>query len=227
MKISLIESDQQLRGAISSNLEKLNLQVALSQPSFSSFIEVFSLQAVMDVLIYNIEKAEDLGQLHKIKRLFPATYLITYGKPCEKEFIHKALENGADAFVIKDKNFLEAMNIAVGSVRVGQSLVISKTNNLLFKEEDKKVKRESSFKQHLLWLKAKNKLKPKEEMVAGDLLKGYTYEETASKNYMSINTVRYYVKSLYRKLEVNSRSSLSALVYSPDRWELNGAAANY
>ena len=51
-------------------------------------------------------------------------------------------------------------------------------------------------------------LREREQQVAAGLVIGQSYQEIADENYISINTVRHYVKVLYKKLDVSNRVQL-------------------
>ncbi|MBL7784100.1 MAG: response regulator transcription factor [Saprospiraceae bacterium] len=51
-------------------------------------------------------------------------------------------------------------------------------------------------------------LTEREQIVIHQLKDGHTYNEIAQKLGLSINGVRYYIKSIYRKLQINSRGEL-------------------
>ncbi|MCI4647232.1 response regulator transcription factor [Phaeodactylibacter sp.] len=51
-------------------------------------------------------------------------------------------------------------------------------------------------------------LKHREKQVAYGLINGLTYEQIATRHYVSVNTVRYYVRSLYKKTAVKNKMQL-------------------
>ena len=51
-------------------------------------------------------------------------------------------------------------------------------------------------------------LSDREKQVATLLLQGKTYKRIAAELYISENTVKYYVKNIYSKLNIQSRSEL-------------------
>ena len=67
----------------------------------------------------------------------------------------------------------------------------------------------------ILFIEAKktlalNLLKTKEEKILQHLRDGSTYNETAEKMGISVNGVRFYVKKIYKKLDVNNvRAAIS------------------
>ncbi|RME98780.1 MAG: LuxR family transcriptional regulator [Bacteroidetes bacterium] len=52
------------------------------------------------------------------------------------------------------------------------------------------------------------RLTAQEQRLCEQLTTGKSYQEIADALFISINTVRYHVKNLYLKLEVNSRAAL-------------------
>jgi DNA-binding NarL/FixJ family response regulator len=57
----------------------------------------------------------------------------------------------------------------------------------------------------------------KEWTIVTLLSNGYQYKEIARLTGMGIDTIRYYVKSIYKKFEVKSKTQLSTLVHSLNR----------
>jgi len=52
------------------------------------------------------------------------------------------------------------------------------------------------------------KLKPKEYVIVKSLVDGLSYEDIAHSLELSIDGVRYYIKNIYKKLQVNSKSQV-------------------
>ena len=65
----------------------------------------------------------------------------------------------------------------------------------------------SPIEQNFLLQRAHN-LKRKEKIVLNLLIEGLTYEEIGDNLDMTINGIRYLVKNIYKKLQVNSRVEL-------------------
>lgn len=61
------------------------------------------------------------------------------------------------------------------------------------------------------------KLSPKEQQVLAELCKGLQYKEIAALMSISINTVNYHIKNIYRKMNVTSRSEVINSVLYLDR----------
>jgi len=63
---------------------------------------------------------------------------------------------------------------------------------------------------HQVPLKKENKLSQKERTILQELATGSSYAAIAEKVFLSVDGVRYYVRSIYRKLQVHSRTEAVA-----------------
>ena len=55
-------------------------------------------------------------------------------------------------------------------------------------------------------------LSRREREVAYRLAEGYSYQATADQLHVSLNTVRFHVKNIYRKLEVHNKAQVIRMV---------------
>jgi DNA-binding NarL/FixJ family response regulator len=107
---------------------------------------------------------------------------------------------------------LRDLEHAVDSLVSGESWVDPKATRLLLeKVREREVSRQKEKHGNLNGLRDEYELKPKEVEVLKGLLAAEKYVEIAGRIGKSVDTVRYYVKILYRKLGVNSRSELYLL----------------
>ncbi|MEO8146142.1 MAG: response regulator transcription factor [Bacteroidia bacterium] len=60
-------------------------------------------------------------------------------------------------------------------------------------------------------------LTSREKEIAGLLAEGYLYKEIAGKLFLGVDTVRTYVRSIYKKLEVHSRTQALNIMYPNER----------
>ena len=58
----------------------------------------------------------------------------------------------------------------------------------------------------------KHWLSRREREVAHNLAEGHSYQAIADKLHVSLNTVRFHVKNIYRKLEVHNKAQIIRMV---------------
>lgn len=59
-------------------------------------------------------------------------------------------------------------------------------------------------------------LSRREREVAYNLAEGHSYQATAERLHVSLNTVRFHVKNIYRKLDVHNKAQVIRMVIKGD-----------
>ena len=107
----------------------------------------------------------------------------------------EAILAGASGYLIKSsipENILENIRIVYkGGSPLTPSIARKIFQNIQFRQDNKKEK---------IYLSSR------ETEVLNGLVKGLTYKMIADKHFISIDTVRTYIRCVYEKLEVHSRS---------------------
>jgi len=166
----------------------------LRETSVDRLLPSLSLNA-MDICILDI----DLG-LEQIERLFAmsalenSSHILIYADEHQMDSMRKCMEYGAKGFLKKGVQEAELL-FAMASVLEGESFISPVLATHLFKTYQRK------------W-KLLNELTEREILVVNGLVEGSSYKQIAQQNHMSINTVRDYVKKIYRKLHIQSRGEL-------------------
>ena len=73
----------------------------------------------------------------------------------------------------------------------------------------------ASFQKHGTAADKRTHLSPREEMVVNCLAKGLTYKQIADQLEISIDTIRTYLRRIYEKLHVQSRTEAVAKYLRP------------
>ena len=116
----------------------------------------------------------------------------------DSETIFTALKYGVVGYIDKqffDKNYIEIFDIVIhGGAYMTPKIARKVVNN---------------FKQHNLRLE---RLTNRENEIANSIIEGLSYKLIANKYNISIDTVRIHIKSIYRKLKINSKGELFNMI---------------
>lgn len=78
--------------------------------------------------------------------------------------------------------------------------------------QHEKVKKAGKLDIQVIQQKAREPLSEQEVSIVDLLLKGKSYKQITHEKFISINTVKFHAKNIYRKLAISSRSELSSLL---------------
>lgn len=175
-------------------------KLLFSATSTEAFIETWKDQRI-DVVLCDIGLPGKSGieATWYIKRKSSATQVVMFTVFEDKETIFQALCAGASGYLLKDtpiakieEQLLEVMD--GGSVMSPQvaRMVISYFNPLLDKKDNKEVDR----------------LTQREIEIISMLQHGATYRTVSERLFISVDTVKFHIRNIYSKLQINSRSEL-------------------
>ncbi len=134
-----------------------------------------------------------------VKRKSSATQVVMFTVFEDKETIFQALCAGASGYLLKDtplpkveEQLVEVLNGgAVMSPQVAR-MVVGYFNPLLEKKENKAIDR----------------LTHREIEIVSMLQQGATYRTVAERLFISVDTVKFHIRNIYSKLQINSRAEL-------------------
>ena len=134
-----------------------------------------------------------------IKRKSPVTQVVMFSVSDDKETVFKALCAGASGYLLKDTpmskiedHLIEVMNGGAAMSPAVARMVVGYFNPLLDKPEGRET----------------DVLTKRELEVAMLLQHGATYRAVAEQLFISVDTVKFHIRNIYSKLQVNSRSEL-------------------
>jgi len=120
----------------------------------------------------------------------------------DERHILNAIEAGASSYLLKDGD-TEYIGDAILKLLAGESPITASIARKLLKNYQRAAPTTENHANESV--KAHTQLTERETQVLGCMAKGYSYKEAASMLGMSSHTVSSHIKSIYRKLEVNSR----------------------
>jgi DNA-binding NarL/FixJ family response regulator len=140
----------------------------------------------------------------RLKAMRPEVQIVMLTVYEDSEQIFAALEAGATGYMLK-RLTPERLLGAIREVHAGGSPMSHSIARKVL----------ASFHKAGRAAADKNRLSPREEMVLDCLAKGLTYEKTAAQLKISLDSVRTYVRRIYEKLHVHSRTEAVAKYSRP------------
>jgi DNA-binding NarL/FixJ family response regulator len=163
--------------------------------------EIESLNAdviLMDIDLPGMNGIEGIKQLKKISKDYIILVLTVYD---ENEYIFEALCAGASGYLIKKTppaKLLEAINDAFEGGAPMTSNIARKVVDFF---QNNKVEKKTGIDVQLT---------PREKEVLGGLVEGNSYKAIADTLNISVETVRFHFRNIYKKLHVHSQSEAVA-----------------
>lgn len=202
--VLLVEDDKPTRLHLTKAInEHPKLTVSQSCGSFKQGLKALSDQQP-DVLVTDLGLPDGSGidlirYARKHKQSIEIMVITVFG---DERHILNAIEAGASSYLLKDGG-TEYIGDAIMKLLAGESPITASIARKLLKTYQRDV---SAAENHTeKEKKYQTQLTERETEVLGCMAKGYSYKEAASMLGMSSHTVSSHIKSIYRKLEVNSR----------------------
>ena len=150
-----------------------------------------------DILVSDLGLPDGNGVkvIREARRLYPDIEVLVVTMYGDEAHVVEALEAGASGYLLKRQAF-EELGDAIISVLRGESAISPEVARYLLKR----------FNDTHTSKVAENPLTERESEVLKWIAKGYSYDEIAGILEVSANTIRTHIRSIYRKLEVSSRS---------------------
>lgn len=205
VNIALIEDKDIIRLAQEKFLNsKEDINVVISASSTEAFQEDFiNTDETIDLVISDIGLPGKSGieATRWIKSKSPKTMVIIVSVYTDTDNIYKALCAGAVGYMVKNTPLTEiydAIHIALSGGSMMTPSIARKVINH-FAPVPRTAESELSEKEHL---------------VVKCIVEGLSYKLIADRMGISINTVRHHIRSIYRKLQVNSKAEVIAKSYN-------------
>lgn len=155
---------------------------------------------LLDIELGNINS---IDHLKKIILLNPEARVLMLSGFLDSKYIAEAIKRGASGYMLKGSNEDQLME-AIHTVANGGHYFDPRTSTAII--ELILAHKSSSSKGEEPELASS--LNMREKQVARGLIAGMTYQEVADQNNLSLNTIRHYVQTLYRKLNVHNKMQL-------------------
>lgn len=162
----------------------------------------------VDILFLDISLPEETGleALPKIKEKYPNTDVIIFTVHEEADKLIEAFSNGASGYLLKDAT-IEHLHDYIKVIQGGGSAISANMAQKLIQHIDNPKKKA---------INAAAILNEKEYQVLQLLSEGWSYKLIATKADLSIDGVRFYIKRIYRALDVNSKGEAIRIYYKGD-----------
>ena len=187
-RILIVEDDPIIAHDLSLLLQKKGFQIVAVAHRADKAIDLLSKQnvdlAILDIHLGSGETGIDVARFIKTKFKIPYIFLTSFS---DAETLQAAQEQGPYGYLVKP--FQEQT--------LYTTIAIALSN---FERQNEKLNLE----------KLEKSLTDQEKSICRLMFEGKSYQEIADGLSVSINTIRYHVKNLYVKLQVNSRAELVA-----------------
>lgn len=142
--------------------------------------------------------------IRKVKDWFPRANVLVLTNNLRSDAVHEALRNGALSYLCK-KTCMPHLLPAVATAKDGGSVLSPRISQVVFGHMFRASQNEEL-------------LTARELQVARAMASGLSYQGVADRYRLALDTVRTYVKRIYRKLNINSKGELIARF----RWSMHG-----
>ena len=196
MTVAIVEDDPQLRAAFVDLIDASEgLACVGSYASAEHALEALP-AAGAEVLLMdiNLPGLSGVDCTRRLKQQLPATHLVMLTSFDDSELIFESLKAGATGYVLKrtpPPQILAAIRDVCDGGAPMSGVIAHKV---------------VQFFHHNQGAAELQRLTERERVVLDALSEGQQYKEIAQHLSISINTVRKYIKSIYEKLQVNTRA---------------------
>lgn len=199
IKVAIIEDDLSI---LVNCRDYINLQddmaCVLSATSFEEFNLKIKSYHVIDILLLDIQLPGRTGieSIPSLRKLLPDIEIIMFSVLEDQDLLLSAFTLGATGYILKSEPFgyvCEQLRI----LKNGGALISPKMARQLIKYFNPPTPTSDTLLE----------LQERDHHVLKLLSEGWSYEHIAKSLDISVDGVRYYVKKLYRKLNVNNKQS--------------------
>jgi DNA-binding NarL/FixJ family response regulator len=151
------------------------------------------------LLDISMPKMDGLEALQLIKAEFPETKVVILTVSEEDDDLFSSIRAGADGFLHKDLDASEFLEMLAGLER-GEAAITRKTAARLM----------SGFQQLTEQTENADALTKREIQLLHWMVEGHSNREIAKELFISENTVKYHIRNIFQKLEVQNRTEAVA-----------------
>lgn len=197
IKIAIVEDDAEIRGTLADVLGRAShLELLATFPNGESAVaQVPQLKPDVVLMDINLVKMSGIDCVEKLKPQLPQTQFIMLTVYEDSERIFKALTAGASGYLVKrtpPQKIIESIH----EVHAGGSPMTPQIARRVVQHFRHAPQTSSDL----------GKLSPREKEILEQLAKGYLYKEIVDNLGISLDTVRTYIRGIYTKLQVHSRT---------------------
>jgi len=195
--IGIIEDDGTIREGLRTFLNRQpDMQCTAVTDSVEQFLAELDPDSPVELLLLDIglPGISGLDGLRPLKQRLPNTKIIISTGSDESAYIFRAFNLGANGYLLKNNLFFEVSS-AIKSVMEGNAFLSPIVTRKVLDFFNTPVQEEID-------------ITARERQLVQCLVDGLSYKLIADRLDISIDTVRYHLKNLYKKLRVNSKSEV-------------------
>lgn len=176
------------------------IKVCAHAKSIEEFLKNHSGEKEIDVLLLDImlPGMNGIKGIEPIKKKWPNVNILINSVLEDYNSVFSALQQGAVGYLTKETS-LENIHSSIIHAHQGMSIMNHSIASRIIEF--------FSGNQNI-----KEKLSPKEKIIAESLKNGSSYKMIAFENNVSLDTIRFHIRNIYRKLEINSKGELIHLL---------------
>lgn len=204
IRLGIIEDDEQIRKMLVDFFtEQTGFSCLLSAYSVEAFFEQWKEDIFLDIVLSDIGLPGESGitGVKRIKKRAPQCQVIMLTVYDDANRVFQALCNGASGYLLKQTP-LQKIKEAVLSLHEGGAPMSPGIARKVVEYFNPKHTED-----------LQEKLTPREAQIVAAIEEGFTNKEVAIRLDISVETVKYHIKHIYQKLEVNSRHALISRKY--------------
>jgi DNA-binding NarL/FixJ family response regulator len=167
---------------------------------FNNPVDFLDGEFPVDIVLLDVSMPEmsGLDAIEPILKKYPEASIVMNTVRDDDETIFEALKKGAEGYVVKHDPAVSLQEVLLTISAGGAFMTPVIAKKVL---DNFKTKKSSALET----------LTDREQKIAEDIVEGWSYRLIAENTGVSINTVRKYIKRIYRKLNINSKAELFKL----------------
>jgi DNA-binding NarL/FixJ family response regulator len=199
--VSIVEDNEQLRGTLARLIDREEGFRCLSQyPTAEEAIESLPKEKPDVVLMdINLPGMNGVECVRRLKQIVPETQIVMLTAYEDTENIFNALAAGANGYLLKRAPRAELLDALREVCRGGSPMTTHIARKVV-----------QSFQKTAASAKPTENLSAREQEVLDCLSQGFLYKEIAEKLGISYETVHTYIRRIYEKLQVRTRTEAVA-----------------
>lgn len=201
INVAIIEDNVDLRNRLKDLMEQSeHLNCLLAVESVEKFLRYYNQDSHLDILLLDIglPGMSGIKGIPHIHKLVPDLDIIVLTIHQDPDKIFNAICAGAMGYLLKDLSFTELEQHIITVKEKGGSVLSPKIARRVLRH----------FQGGKKMIAGKTQLTKKEAQVVRFLVDGLPYKKVADQMGISIDGVRYHVKNIYKKLQVNSKDQV-------------------
>jgi len=198
LNIAIVEDNKVIRDGIETYFnDDPSFSCKIAVDSVEEFLKNVSLSPELDVVLLdiNLPGMSGIEGIHHIKHQFQNISIIMLTIYKDDKHVFDALKAGSDGYLLKNTPLL--------SIKTGVQQILEEGAPISPVIAKKVINYFNPQKQHKV--NGFEKLSAREIEVLHALSKGLAFKNIANELFISIDTVRYHTKNIYKKLHVNSK----------------------